>query len=197
MFNILKMAFKGVMVAALLAGSAAFGAESSSDESEQATSGSSREVRQPQGFNRHSDEVLSSQIVTDIRIDPKPDQWRVTWPGGFIIGDRTESVRRPRIPWYPRSRTIVIGGGSQVRPQCAWIPGRYEVREMRVYQPGYWTQRYVPPEYETRVINGRPTPVQVRAGYYENVYVPGQYVTQPQRVWIPGRWDCVPGCRRH
>ena len=185
------------MVAALLAGGAAFAEESSSNESEAARGGSPHRVRESGGFSRHSDEVLSSQIVTDIRMDPGPDQWYVTWPGGFVIGDRSERVRRPRIPWYPRSRTIVIGGRSRLEQRCTWIPGRYEVREMRVYQPGYWTQHYVPPAYDTRYIGGRPTQVQVRAGYYENVYVPGQYVTQPQRVWIPGRWDCAPGCRRH
>ena len=185
------------MVAALLAGGAAFAEESSSNESEAARGGSPHRVRESGGFSRHSDEVLSSQIVTDIRMDPGPDQWYVTWPGGFVIGDRSERVRRPRIPWYPRSRTIVIGGRSRLEQRCTWIPGRYEVREMRVYQPGYWTQHYVPPEHETRYIGGRPTRVQVRAGYYETVYVPGQYITQPQRVWVPGRWDCAPGCRQH
>ena len=197
MSKVLSIVCGAIVVAALLAGGTAFADGASSDESEAATGGVSHRGRQSQGFSRHSDEVLSSQVVTDIRIDPRPDQWYVTWPGGFIMGDRTERVRRPRIPWYTPSRTTVIGGRSQIGPQCAWIPGRYEVREMRVYQPGYWTQHYVPPAYDTRYIGGRPTQVQVRAGYYENVYVPGQYVTQPQRVWIPGRWDCAPGCRRH
>ncbi len=192
MSSIVKVCLTGLLAGLLMAGGAAFAADS-----EDETEGSARGVTQPQGFSRHRDEVLSSTVVTDTRMDPGPNQWYVVRPGGFIMGERTERVRRPRIPWYIPSRTTIIGGGSQQRTPCAWIPGRYEVREMRVFQPGYWTQHFVPPVYETRPINGRPTQVQVRAGYYENVFVPGQYVTQPQRVWIPGWWDCAPGCRGH
>ena len=118
-------------------------------------------------IHHHRDIPGQRHVASVTTIQPRDDQTVISWPGGFIIpGERG---------WrWPSGRV--------------WVSGRYEVRYQQVYVAGYWTQQYVPPVYEHRMVNGRMVNFMVQPGRYENVYVPGRYEMRPVRVYVPGHW---------
>lgn len=73
---------------------------------------------------------------------------------------------------------------------CGWVEGHYETYERVIWTPGHWEERYVPPVYGYRWVNGVRTVVMYRQGYYDRVWAPGCYTTRIERVWMPGHWTC-------
>ncbi|MBX7258438.1 MAG: hypothetical protein K1Y02_18895 [Candidatus Hydrogenedentes bacterium] len=73
---------------------------------------------------------------------------------------------------------------------CCWIEGHYESYERVIWVPAHWEERYVPPVYGYRWVNGIQRVVMYQQGYYDRVWVPGYNTTQLESVWVPGHWSC-------
>ena len=95
-----------------------------------------------------------------------------------------------------RSRSI-YGGRTCATPDPRpssfvgrrWIPGRYEVRDQRVWIPASYERVWVEPEFGVRFDDcGLEVRFQISRGYWRKVHRPGHYEVRRQKVWVPGTW---------
>ncbi|MBI2923243.1 MAG: hypothetical protein HYY18_19480 [Planctomycetes bacterium] len=71
--------------------------------------------------------------------------------------------------------------------------GHYEMREVEVVVPGYYSQVWVEPVYRIqRDSCGREVRIMVKCGYYRKVWCPPTTRTQCQKVWVAGECQRVP-----
>jgi hypothetical protein len=70
--------------------------------------------------------------------------------------------------------------GPEPRPHAG--PGRYEVRTVREWVPGYTERVWVPERCKSKH-HGRV--MRCRGGYYEDRVVEGYYAPREQWVWVP------------
>ncbi|MEM7168378.1 MAG: hypothetical protein AAF581_23225 [Planctomycetota bacterium] len=140
--------------------------------------------------------------------------------GGTVIRTTTRhqdgcfdrSSRRPfRIGRAHRSRIGRLHGRHHVshvghsdrhrRSSCGCVevfhPGHYVTKRVRVEDPGYYEDVWVPARYEKRRVFGIKVRVKVCGGYYKKVYRPGCVRYEDQRVWVPGKYVLETRCRRH
>lgn len=76
------------------------------------------------------------------------------------------------------------------KPYRVWIPGRYEIREERVWVEGSCERVWVPAQYESRKdYRGCAYRVVVRPGHWETIRHPGHFETREVRVWVDGHWQ--------
>lgn len=76
-------------------------------------------------------------------------------------------------------------------------PGHYVTKRVRVQDPGYYEEVWVPAQYERRRVFGIKIKVKVCGGYYKKVYREGCVRYENQSVWVPGRYVLERRCRRH
>jgi hypothetical protein len=67
-------------------------------------------------------------------------------------------------------------------------PGHYETRYQTVMvAPAHMERQWVAPQYQTVFDRfGRPSTILLSSGYWTEFYVPAQYETQAVQVWVPG-----------
>lgn len=118
----------------------------------------------------HDDSTVYRHVVSEHRITPAPGQHYAVWGSGFILGG--------------------TGGYHRHGFRCYWVDGHYEYYQRTVWVPGHYEQRYVPPAYQVRWINGQQALILVSEGYYQQYYVPSHYTTVPDSYWVPGYWSC-------
>ena len=74
-------------------------------------------------------------------------------------------------------------------PRSVWIPGRYEIRERRVWVDGGFDRVWVEPEFGLRLDDcGLEVRFLLRRGYWKNGRRPGHYELRREKVWVPGHW---------
>jgi hypothetical protein len=73
---------------------------------------------------------------------------------------------------------------------CRWIEGHYEYYTRQIWVPAHYEDRYVPPVYQTQIVNGVAIQVLVSPARYERIWVPAHYETITEPYWVPGYWTC-------
>jgi hypothetical protein len=135
----------------------------------------------------HNDSVVSRQVVAEQRLSP-PGRHYAAWGSGFIVSG---------VPgYYPGYSYGYYDGyrGPRVHRHgttCYWVEGRYELVQRKVWVPARVEREYVPPVFQTIVVDGQPRAVLVSQGYYREHFVPSRYETIADYAWVPGYWSCA------
>ena len=79
---------------------------------------------------------------------------------------------------------------------CRYEAGHWETRVRRVVLPGHYVERVLPERYEVRWDPACCAYVRVlvRPRRIVREWVPERIEEHRERVWVPERWVCSPGC---
>jgi hypothetical protein len=145
------------------------------------------------GSTAMAQEAQSHDADAQFQAQPPPGQEMGTQ--GFHGGgnsqyrwDRERDDRERRHHRPGRVEVHVHSGNCYHAPQPPppqYQQGRYELKLVQKWVPGYYQQVWVPEECKYKP---RRHVTKCRGGYYDQQWVPGRYETVEEWVWIPSHW---------
>jgi len=132
----------------------------------------------------HNNSVSSRQVVAEQHLRAPDGRRYAAWGSGFIIS----GARGYSYSYYePYHGPHAHRHGTT----CYWVDGHYELVQRKVWAPARIERQYVPPTYQTVVVDGQPRAVLVSQGYYREHFIPSRYETVADYAWVPGYWSCA------